>query len=134
MSFPKKSFKVYKQLFITTQTTMTSSSGNDEVDTCTLEDCPCESCPCEDCPCEDCSCDDDVSDEGASNDFDEFDDENNNILRGKWIYDGSKTIDEMIECLHREIKLLTDLKNDGWSLSHEVNDDYAFITREPKNV
>jgi hypothetical protein len=139
MFFSKKSFKVEPSCFL--QKTMMSLSGDDAVETCTREDCPCEECPCEECPCEECPCEecpcqecssnDDESEEDAS---DDFDDENNNILRGKWIYDGSKTIDEMIECLHREIKLLTDLKNDGWSLSHEVSDDFAFITREPNTV
>jgi hypothetical protein len=93
------------------------------------EECPCEICDCgQDSKCdEDCGCD---NVEYCNTDSsDEFDDENNSILRGKWIYDGSTTIDEMIECLQREIILLTDLKTDGWYVSHKVEDDYAFIRR-----
>ncbi len=106
------------------------------------ENCPCHpDCGCEEeckkegnnCPCDDCECyDEDASyTDSYSEDFDE---ENNTILRGKWIYDGSKTIDDMVECLRREIRLLSDLKNDGWRLKDEVSDDYAFLEREPVNL
>ena len=99
-------------------------------------ECPCENCPCESCPCENCEeqcgskCDCDEGDCCYTESSNEFDDEHNTILRGKWVYDGSESIDDMIECLQREIKLLTDLKKDGWYVTHKVNDDYAFIRRD----
>jgi len=49
------------------------------------------------------------------------------IIRGKWLYDGCNTIDEMIERLRREITLLEDLKREGWVLEHKVEDDYAYM-------
>ena len=123
---------------------------------CECENCECENCECENCDCslneelycecknasdKECHCDpcDCVSDEGddeedeeevEEEEEDDLDDENKSILRGKWLYDGSKTIDDMIECLEKEIKFLVDLKNDGWFLTEEVVDDYAFIQRK----
>ena len=88
--------------------------------------CPCDHCE-EECG-SDCECV--VDDCCNSTSSEDFDDENNSVLRGKWIYDGSNTIDEMIECLQNEIRFLTDLKTDGWFLTQTVNDDYAFIRRE----
>ena len=102
----------------------------------TQEDCGCVNSKCfeneeEECPCgEDCGCDDGDCCYTDNSDDDDFDDENNSILRGKWIYDESTSIDEMIECLQREIRLLTDLKTDGWYLTRQVEDDYAFIRRD----
>lgn len=101
----------------------------------TQQDCGCANSKCfekeqEECPCEDCGCGEDCGCDDGDCCFSDSSDENNNILRGKWIYDGSTTIDEMIECLQREITLLTDLKTDGWYLTHKVEDDYAFIRRD----
>lgn len=114
-----------------------------ETSSCCLADnqcstCPCDPCECEDCECSDCDCDcetssctsEEVTDTSEDDDFPEDnDDERSCILRGKWMYDGSKTIDEMIAALQREITLLTDLKNDGWDLEHEVQDDYAYLVK-----
>lgn len=60
-----------------------------------------------------------------------FDEENTCTIRGKWVYDGSETIDEMIACLQREIEALTELKEAGWYLADRVDDDYAILRREP---
>jgi hypothetical protein len=61
---------------------------------------------------------------------DNFDEENTCTIRGKWLYDGSQTIDEMIACLGREIEILTELKQNGWYLVDKVYDDYAILRRE----
>jgi len=97
--------------------------------------CPCDNCECEDCDCaieteDDCSqsYDEEESEEDEEDD-EEVDDEHSCVLRGKWIYDGSNTIDNMIEALQREIALLTDLKNDGWELANTVDDDHAFLVK-----
>jgi hypothetical protein len=63
----------------------------------------------------------------SEDDYEEVDDDKVSILRGKWIYDGSISIDEMIEALQREIALLNDLKNDGWILRDKVSDDHAVL-------
>ena len=102
----------------------------------------CGECPCEPCECDGCECTGyestsytseevtDTDDEGNSEEEQEdYDDEHSCILRGKWMYDGSKTLDEMIAALQREVTLLTDLKNDGWVLEQEVQDDYAYIVK-----
>lgn len=102
------------------------------------DECPCDPCECENCECvgyetssytseEETDTDTDTTDEGE--DDDDFDNERSCILRGKWMYDGSKTIDEMIAALQREITLLTDLKSDGWVLEQEVQDDYAYLVK-----
>lgn len=65
----------------------------------------------------------------SEDDYEEVDDDKVSILRGKWIYDGSISIDEMIEALQREIALLNDLKEDGWVLQEKVSDDHAVLVK-----
>lgn len=126
---------------------------------CPCDPCECDPCECDPCECKDCKdssytsdsnaekssiVDDDTddgADDGADDEADdeadddsdgfeeEFDDDHSCILRGKWLFDGSKTIDDMIAALQREIVLLTDLKNDGWVLETDVEDDYAYLVK-----
>lgn len=114
---------------------------------CDCTDCDCESlvdteqenqCDCDPCNCSDCSCNEEseqysnteneTEDETSTDDYTENDDKSS-ILRGKWIYDGSNSIDEMIEALQREIALLEDLKQDGWVLQQKVMDDHAYLVK-----
>jgi hypothetical protein len=68
------------------------------------------------------------SDSGIDVDeYNEFDFENDEIIRGKWIYDGSTSLDEMIERLKEQIKSLEHFKTDGWLLRRPAEDDYCFI-------
>ena len=79
---------------------------------------------------EDCDCEQYINDDNTSSySKDDYDDENSCIIRGKWVYDGSQSIDEMIACLQREIEILTELKENGWFLVEKVYDDYAFLRR-----
>ena len=71
---------------------------------------------------DECNC----CDEETSDDYDE---ENNTIIRGKWMFDGCKTIEEMIDALNGQITLLEQLKKDGWELCDTVHDDYAYLHR-----
>lgn len=99
--------------------------------------CPCDPCECDPCDCVGCDCEGSESSsytseehtDTSTDDEEVEDDEHSCILRGKWMYDGSKTVDDMIAALHREIALLTDLKNDGWVLEQEVQDDYAYLVK-----
>jgi hypothetical protein len=105
-----------------------------------------QECDCEPCLCNDCSCNEmselfsdtedgsltDTEDATSTDDYTENDDKSS-ILRGKWIYDGSNSIDEMIEALQREIALLEDLKQDGWVLQEKVMDDYAYLMKDDDN-
>ena len=114
------------------------SCHSQEIDTC------CGGCDCDkdSCKCDsDCFEDTDTSDtqgneisseenSSGEEDDDEMDDDKTSILRGKWIYDGSTSIDEMIEALQREIYLLGDLKEDGWVLQEPVIDDHAILVKE----
>lgn len=107
------------------------SKGEDEV-------CSCEECHCtlesendvetqsDDSDYESSSGEEDT-DSLSEDEYEEIDDDKISILRGKWIYDGSNSIDEMIEALQREITLLNDLKNDGWILREKVSDDHAVL-------
>lgn len=113
---------------------------------CVENKCECTECKCdentesqvEDTDC-DCSCnevsypfsdteDDETEEEISSDDYTENDDKHC-ILHGRWIYDDSNSIDEMIEALQKEIVLLTDLKNDGWVLQEKVMDDSAYLVK-----
>lgn len=51
------------------------------------------------------------------------------ILRGKWMYDGSRSIDDMIAALEREVALLRDLQNDGWVVEGVIENDYACLRK-----
>jgi hypothetical protein len=120
----------------------TNDTNVEEKSKCCDDDCVCEyddeSCECEECDCHDGTLSEessfDESDHSDDSDGFDTDDEFENtdkscVLRGKWIYDNSKTIDEMIVALQREIALLTDLKNDGWVLQEEVQDDHAYLSK-----
>ncbi len=98
-------------------------------------------CKCSDCKCNDinegctwgkngCECCQNKEDEEEEIEKTESvgsteSDVDDTILRGKWIYDGCNSIDDMIQRLHEEITLLEDLKREGWYLVDEVENDYA---------
>jgi hypothetical protein len=71
------------------------------------------SCKCNPCTCEICEC------EVVPEDY--------KILRGKDIYDGCSSIEEMIERLHEQIEHLKVLQKDGWNVSGITKDDYTFF-------
>ena len=56
------------------------------------------------------------------------------IMRGKFVYDGAKSIDDMVDSLVDEINLLRKMKAAGISLREEVEDDYAFLTTNDPEV
>ncbi len=62
-------------------------------------------------------------------DEDEY--ENDMVIRGKWVYDGAASIDEMIERLQQTIAYLRQLKADGWVVRERIDDDYAFLRPPP---
>lgn len=60
---------------------------------------------------------------------DDWDDENNMVLRSKWVLDGAKSIDECIEKYQNFITFLHHLKSEGWELTNTIDDDYGFLRR-----
>lgn len=83
-------------------------------------------------PVEDSAEEKDIEETDSEEEEDDyFDDENSSIIRAKWIFDGARTLDEVIECLKQEIEHIKKLKEDGWELIREVNDDYGFIKKKP---
>lgn len=123
----------------------------DDKDSCKCSDCDChedsisqietddehECCCGDSCKCSDCNCHEvrsnsfsETDDELSSEDSDDYEnDDKSSVLRGKWLYDGSNNIDEMIEALQREITLLEDLKKDGWTLQEKVMNDHAYLVK-----
>lgn len=75
-----------------------------------LDSCPCK---CDPCTCEICECDVPVDD--------------CKIVRGKWIYDGCASIEEMVERLQQQMEHLKTLQDEGWSVSGITKDDYTFM-------
>lgn len=90
-----------------------------QVDTET-DKCNCNPCTKE---CNSCCCDDDCED---------WDEENTTIVRGKWVFDGCKSIDEMVEALKGKIAYIEQLKKDGWEVRETIDDDWAFLHRTPQ--
>ena len=58
------------------------------------------------------------------------DDENHSIIRAKWQMDGATTLDECVTKLLNFIEYIKALKEEGWELQHQVDDDYGFIRRD----
>lgn len=57
------------------------------------------------------------------------DPENEIIIRGKWMMDGAKTLDEAADMLKGEAAYLLQLKADGWELTDRIDDDYGFVRK-----
>lgn len=55
---------------------------------------------------------------------------NERTIRGKWVFNGAETIDEMIEKLEERKEHLKELQEDGFTLQNQVEDDYAILTRD----
>ena len=62
-------------------------------------------------------------------DDDDDDGSSHNLIRGKWMLDGCRTLDDVVERLGKEIQYIQQLKDDGWELSTTIDDDYGFIER-----
>lgn len=59
-----------------------------------------------------------------------FDSERNMIVRGKWVYDGCASLDEMVRRLELEIEYLKMIRSQGWRLQSTVDDDFAFLVHD----
>ena len=57
---------------------------------------------------------------------DEFEDENNDIIRAKWVMDGATTLAEAADRLEGFAKYLRELEVDGKQLTGPVENDYGF--------
>lgn len=84
-----------------------------------LASCPCK---CDPCTCEICEC-------GSEHDTDHIV-EDCKVVRGKWMYDGCSSIEEMIQRLREQIEHLKSLQDEGWNVSGIIKDDYAFMHQE----
>jgi len=59
------------------------------------------------------------------------DTDSDEIIRCKWIGDGSNTLDELIARLNGFAEYVRGLKNDGWELVRTMDDDYGFMRQNP---
>lgn len=56
------------------------------------------------------------------------------IMRGKFVYDGSKTISDMVDSLVEEITLLRKMGAAGIELREEVDNDHAHLVTDDPEV
>lgn len=49
------------------------------------------------------------------------------VVRGKWMLDGCSSMDDIIERLQDHIRHYKALRDDGWELTHTIDDDYGHI-------
>lgn len=69
-----------------------------------------------------------ISETDSDEEYDDEDEEE--IIRMKWIADGSKTLDDVIQKLRDQIRLMEQLKEEGWELVREMDDDWGFIKKK----
>ena len=60
-------------------------------------------------------------------DDEEYEGENDEIVRAKWSFDGATTLQEAAEMLRSYADGLEKLHKDGWVLRGPIEDDYGFI-------
>jgi hypothetical protein len=68
--------------------------------------------------------------ESESEEQQEYDDdwdENVQTIRGKFMFENAKTLDEVIEMIENFKQYVLELKDEGWELIEEVTDDYGHI-------
>ena len=68
-----------------------------------------------------------TEEEGEADDY--FDETRHMTLRSKWMLDGCKTLDECIARYNEVIEYFKTLKDEGWELEDDINDDYGFLKR-----
>lgn len=71
----------------------------------------------------------DNSDAEGHSEHSDWDDENQMVIRAKWILDSCNTIEEIIDRLREEIRYYETLKNQGWDLTGPVDDDYGYMRK-----
>lgn len=62
----------------------------------------------------------------------EFDPENESIVRAKWSFDGATTLSEAAQKLRNYADELIQMEKEGWQLTQPIEDDYGFIERRPQ--
>ncbi len=70
--------------------------------------------------------------ETTTEEEEEYDPDNEMILRAKWCIDDSRTLDEVVEHLQSFIEYVKKLKEDGWELTEVIRDDYGYLARRPR--
>ncbi len=56
------------------------------------------------------------------------------IVRGKFIFDGAKSIDDMVDSLVEEINILRKMKAAGIWVKEEVDQDHAHLVTDDPEV
>lgn len=57
------------------------------------------------------------------------------IVRGKWLLEGATSIEEIIDNLKNFIEYMKDLRKSGFELAQPVEDDYGYLVRQkPKKI
>jgi len=64
---------------------------------------------------------------GAHKAIDDAEDEE--IVRGKWILDGTTTMTQMIDNLENFIEYMKKLRESGFELAHPIEDDYGYLIK-----
>ena len=76
---------------------------------------------------------DDETEEYEETEEDKTDEyEDDETIRCKWVGDGSKTLDELIERLNGFAEYVRHLKQEGWELIETMDDDWGFIRQNPE--
>jgi len=55
--------------------------------------------------------------------------EDDEIIRGKWIFEGASSITEIIDNTKNLVEYLQQLKNGGFELAFPVKDDYGYLSK-----
>jgi hypothetical protein len=68
-----------------------------------------------------------MADQEPLEDDPDDEEDNDEIIRAKWIMDGAKTLPEAAAMVREFANYLDSLTAEGYELRAEVNDDYGFI-------
>jgi len=60
-------------------------------------------------------------------------DEDDYLMRARWMMDGATSVEEMAQRLEKKAELLRHMDEEGWELEDdEVQDDYAHLVESEK--
>ena len=65
----------------------------------------------------------------AEDSFSSDEEEDEEMIRAKWMLDGCCTLDEVVQALRSKIREVEEARRQGWELTGRIEDDYGFMRK-----